>query len=187
LSARRRSYSLTRDLFVSCKVLTCPDVPTILALIQELAIYEKEPDAVKATEASLLKTLRFYPTTHPESQNLASTLILLEDDKPAGMALYFTNYSTWRAKGGIYLEDLFVRPEFRKKGYGARLLEELARLVTEMEGGRLEWSVLDWNEPSIKFYESEKVGAKRMAGWSTMRVDEESLVALAKRGQGIQL
>lgn len=95
------------------------------------------------------------------------------------MALYFYNYSTWRAKPGIYLEDLFVRESERGSGYGQRLLGMLAKEVVEMDGGRLEWSVLKWNEPSIKFY--ERIGAKAMSEWQVMRVDGEGLVKLAER------
>lgn len=95
----------------------------------------------------------------------------------AGIALYFYNYSTWRARAGIYLEDLYVKQTERKKGYGKLLLAELAKEVVAMEGGRLEWSVLKWNEPSIKFYES--IGAKMMSEWVGMRVDGEGLTKLA--------
>lgn len=95
----------------------------------------------------------------------------------AGIALYFYNYSTWRARAGIYLEDLYVKQTERKKGYGKLLLVELAKEVVAMEGGRLEWSVLKWNEPSIKFYES--IGAKMMSEWVGMRVDGEGLTKLA--------
>ena len=94
------------------------------------------------------------------------------------MALYFTNYSTWRGAPGIYLEDLFVRPEYRGRGYGKELLRQLARETTKIGGRRLEWSVLKWNEPSLKFY--EKLGAKRMDGWVTMRVDGEALDKLSE-------
>lgn len=94
------------------------------------------------------------------------------------MALYFYNYSTWRAKPGIYLEDLFVQPSERGKGYGKRLLVELAKEVVAMDGGRLEWSVLKWNEPSIKFYES--IGASAMSEWDTMRVTGPGLTKLAQ-------
>lgn len=94
------------------------------------------------------------------------------------MALYFYNYSTWRAKAGVYLEDLYVRQSERKKGYGSLLLKALAREVVAMEGGRLDWVVLKWNEPSIRFYES--IGAKRMDDWVGMRVDREALVKLAE-------
>lgn len=94
------------------------------------------------------------------------------------MALYFYNYSTWRAKPGIYLEDLFVQPSERGKGYGKRLLVELAKEVVAMDGGRLEWAVLKWNEPSIKFYES--IGASAMNEWVGMRVTGDGLTKLAK-------
>ena len=94
------------------------------------------------------------------------------------MALYFYNYSTWRAKAGVYLEDLYVRQSERKKGYGSLLLKALAREVVAMEGGRLDWVVLKWNEPSIRFYES--IGAKRRDDWVGMRVDREALVKLAE-------
>lgn len=104
-------------------------------------------------------------------------MLFTPEGSAAGMALYFYNYSTWRARPGIYLEDLFVRPALRGKGYGKRLLVELAREVVAMSGGRLEWAVLKWNEPSIRFYES--VGARMMSEWVGMRVDGEGLVKLA--------
>ncbi|KAI1413949.1 N-acetyltransferase [Hypoxylon sp. FL1857] len=166
------------------------DVSTILQLIRELADYEHELDAVEATEATLLSTIAFAPdnveststapNTEPTSPSRPARCLLLfnEQDKPAGMALYFYNYSTWRAKAGIYLEDLFVRETERKKGYGKKLLVELAKEVVATNGGRLEWSVLKWNEPSIKFYES--IGAKAMDEWVGMRVDRENLTKLAR-------
>ncbi|KAI1453849.1 N-acetyltransferase [Annulohypoxylon moriforme] len=165
------------------------DVSTILELIRELADYEHEIDAVEATEATLLSTIAFAPdnveststapNTEPTSPSRPARCLLLfnEEGKPAGMALYFYNYSTWRAKAGIYLEDLFVRQTERKKGYGKKLLVELAKEVVATNGGRLEWSVLKWNEPSIKFYES--IGAKPMNEWVGMRVDREGLTKLA--------
>ncbi|KAI1371427.1 N-acetyltransferase [Hypoxylon crocopeplum] len=165
------------------------DVPTILELIRELADYEHELDAVEATESTLLATIAFAPddveststapNTEPTSPSRPARCLLLfnEECKPAGMALYFYNYSTWRAKAGIYLEDLFVRPTDRKKGYGKKLLVELAKEVVAANGGRLEWSVLKWNEPSIKFYES--IGATMMNEWVGMRVDREGLTKLA--------
>ncbi|CAJ2512547.1 Uu.00g055620.m01.CDS01 [Anthostomella pinea] len=165
------------------------DVPTILQLIRELADYEHELDAVEATEATLLSTIAFAPdnaestptapNTEPTSPSKPARCLLLFNgqDRPAGMALYFYNYSTWRAKAGIYLEDLFVRPSERKKGFGKRLLVELAKEVVATNGGRLEWSVLKWNEPSIKFYES--IGANAMNDWVGMRVDREGLTKLA--------
>ena len=101
------------------------------------------------------------------------------EPKPVGLALYFYNYSTWRARPGIYLEDLYVKESERGKGYGQRLLGQLAKEVLEIEGGRLEWSVLKWNTPSIKFYEG--IGARAMTEWQTMRVDGEGLENLAAR------
>lgn len=158
-------------------------------LIKELAEYEREPDAVKATTASLLETLAFASSpSDPNSTALevsptrpARTILLFTPEGlPAGMALYFYNYSTWRSRPGIYLEDLFVRETERKKGYGLRLLVELGKEVVKMDGGRLEWSVLKWNQPSIDFYE-KVVGAKAMDEWTIMRVDGDALVKLANK------
>ncbi|KAI1200632.1 acetyltransferase [Nemania serpens] len=165
------------------------DIPSILQMIRELADYEHELDAVEATEASLDATIAFAPdniestSTAPNTEPITPTrparclLLFNEKDEAAGMALYFYNYSTWRAKAGIYLEDLVVRASERKKGYGKRLLVELAKEVVAVDGGRLDWSVLKWNEPSIKFYES--VGANAMNEWVGMRVDGEGLTTLA--------
>ncbi|EON69791.1 hypothetical protein W97_09054 [Coniosporium apollinis CBS 100218] len=115
-----------------------------------------------------------------QSSGYAKTILITAkpEDEVAGMALYFHNYSTWRAKPGIYLEDLFVKPKYRKRGYGTLLLKELAKEVVRIDGGRLEWSCLKWNEPSLKFYES--LGAKQMDGWVGLRVDGEELDKLAK-------
>jgi len=168
------------------------DVPIILQLIQELADYEKEGDAVEATIESLTKTIAFAPSPEVSVSNTTPSggdaitptrparaiLAFTPEGKPAGLALYFYNYSTWRAKAGIYLEDLFVRESERGHGYGQRLLSELAKQVVEMKGGRLEWSVLKWNTPSIQFY--ERIGAKALTEWQTMRVDGEGLNTLAK-------
>ncbi|KAI1163776.1 acetyltransferase [Nemania serpens] len=165
------------------------DIPSIIEMIRELADYEHELDAVEATSASLDATIAFAPddvestATAPNTEPITPTrpsrclLLFNERDEPAGMALYFYNYSTWRAKAGIYLEDLVVRAGERKKGYGKRLLVELAKEVVAMDGGRLDWSVLKWNEPSIKFYES--IGANAMSEWVGMRVDGEGLTKLA--------
>jgi len=171
------------------------DVPVILQLIQELADYEKESNAVEATHASLLSTIAFAPsnlvspenTTPSTGDSISSSrparaiLLFNPANEPAGLALYFYNYSTWRAKPGIYLEDLFVREKDRGKGYGQRLIGELAKEVIAMEGGRLEWAVLKWNEPSIKFY--ERIGAEALTEWQTMRVERDGLVELAKRAE----
>ncbi|TPX18971.1 uncharacterized protein E0L32_011364 [Thyridium curvatum] len=164
------------------------DIPSILAMVCELAEYEKELASVEATEAKLEASIAWAPSTAASSANTTEPItstkparcILLfppGSQEPAGMALYFYNYSTWRASSGIYLEDLFVRPAFRGRGYGKRLLVELARQVLEIKGGRLEWSVLKWNEPSIKFYRA--IGATQMDEWVGMRVDREALVKLA--------
>jgi GNAT superfamily N-acetyltransferase len=155
------------------------DIPVILQLVNELASYEHALHEVLATEETLRATLSF---PSDPSKGYAKTLLITPHGSSggaAGMALYFHNYSTWRAAPGIYLEDLFVRPEFRGRGYGHALLRELARECVRLGCKRLEWSVLKWNEPSIKFYESEKVGAKMMSEWVGMRVDGEGLEKLA--------
>ena len=160
-------------------------MPLILSLIQELAAYEKASTSVLATEASLLNTLSF---TSNSRSGYAKTLLLFAPHPPstashlpspecAGMALYFNNYSTWRAAPGIYLEDLFIKPEYRGRGYGKRLLQELAKETKRIGGERLEWSVLKWNEPSIKFYKG--IGAQQMDEWVGMRVDDEALNKMA--------
>lgn len=170
-----------------------PDVPAILDLIRELADYEKELHSVEATEAKLLETIAFAPADGPADVSATGNIPVTEPTSPSkparclvltnpegatvGMALYFYNYSTWRARPGIYLEDLYVKQTERKKGYGKRLLVELAKEVVAFQGGRLEWSVLKWNEPSIKFYES--IGARMMNEWATMRVDGDGLTKLA--------
>ncbi|MCJ1483833.1 hypothetical protein MMC06_004001 [Schaereria dolodes] len=144
------------------------DVPIIFTLIQELAAYEKASSSVLATEETLLSSLSFPSAPH---KGYAKTFLIFppSSERCAGMALYFHNYSTWLARPGIYLEDLFVRPEYRGKGYGKRLLGELATETKKIGGGRLEWSVLKWNEPSINFYKS--MGAERMEEWVGMRIE----------------
>jgi len=161
------------------------DVPAILALINELADYEHALHEVQATEQSLLATLSF--PSNPSS-GYAKTLLITSTetpDSPAGMALYFHNYSTWRAAPGIYLEDLYVQPKYRGKGFGTALLQALARDCVRLGCKRLEWSVLKWNEPSIKFYEGSSVGAKMMSEWVGMRVDGEELTKLSEAGDRV--
>jgi len=153
------------------------DVPAILGMIKDLAIYEKELDKVEATEESLLSSLSFAPSVSSpngdpvSASRPARTLLIHDGTNPSstvvGMALYFYNYSTWTSRPGIYLEDLYVKPETRGKGHGTMLLSALAKEVLEMGGARLEWSVLKWNTPSIKFYES--IGAKGKEEWMGMR------------------
>jgi GNAT superfamily N-acetyltransferase len=169
------------------------DIPVILQLINELASYEKALHEVLATEATLKSTLSFpiapkNGTTDPSSSStewtsgFAKTLLIAPADQPAsiaGMALFFHNYSTWRAAPGIFLEDLFVRPTYRKRGYGKALIQALARECVRLGCKRLEWNVLKWNTPSIEFYLSEAVGATRMEDWVGMRVDNEALERLA--------
>ena len=146
------------------------DAPLILALIRELAAYEREPDAAIATEEDLLRD-GFGPQSYFEC------LIAEEDSQPAGFALYFFNYSTWRGRPGLYLEDLFVRPEFRGKGIGKALLVRVAAVAVERGCGRLQWQVLDWNQTAIDFYQS--LGARFLDEWRTMRLTDEALLKLA--------
>ncbi|MBL7113500.1 MAG: GNAT family N-acetyltransferase [Bacteroidales bacterium] len=148
------------------------DVPLILEFIRQLAIYEKLLNEVVATEEDFRRCLF-------GKKRYAETVIGYEGDVPVGYALFFNSFSTFLGKPGIYLEDLFVNPEYRGKGYGKALLTYLARLAVERNCGRLEWAVLDWNEPSIKFYES--LGAKLMKEWIINRVDGTSLEELAEQ------
>lgn len=154
------------------------DAPVILQLIKELAEYERAPDAVDATEADLLATL------FVSAPRVFCDLIEVHDEvqdgemKVAGMALWYLNYSTWQGKHGIYLEDLFVRPEFRGNGYGKALLKHLAKICAEEGYGRLQWWVLDWNESAIDFYRS--IGAEAMDEWTVFRVSGQALADLAK-------
>ena len=162
------------------------DIPQVLQLIKDLAEYEEEPDAVHATEESLHEHLF---GDHPavfghvvevvdgdaadrggvENGDAAPG----EEPRLAGMALWFLNFSTWECTHGIYLEDLYVRPEYRKNGLGKLLLQQLAHLCVARGYQRMEWSVLKWNEPSIQFYKS--FGAYSMSGWDTYRLDGDAL------------
>lgn len=159
------------------------DVPTIFGLIHELAAYENATDSVKATEELLSKTLSFAdassePNATPSfTPGYAKTiLVTAPEGEVCAMALYFYNYSTWTGPG-IYLEDLFVKPAFRNRGYGKALIRELAREVVKIGGERLEWSCLDWNKPSLDFYKS--LGAAQKNEWIGLRVDGEALTKLA--------
>ncbi|KAI8146037.1 acyl-CoA N-acyltransferase [Fennellomyces sp. T-0311] len=149
---------------------TSDDVPLILSFIKELALYEKAPEAVVATEELLHKNLF-------GDRPYAEVIIASVDDKPAGFALYFHNFSTWVGKPGLYLEDLFVRPEFRGLGVGKKLLIQVATIAKERDCGRYEWVVLDWNEPSRKFYEA--MGAKPQKEWIIYRAEGKSIDDLA--------
>ncbi|MGA1982725.1 MAG: GNAT family N-acetyltransferase [Acidobacteriaceae bacterium] len=147
------------------------DIPEILAFIRELAEYEREPASAIATHADLLRD-GFGPT--PRFQCLIATW----DGQPAGFALYFYNYSTWRGHAGIYLEDLFVRPAFRGKGIGKGLFCAVARIAVAEGCPRFEWAVLDWNTPAIDFYNS--LGATPMSEWTIMRLSGDALARLAQ-------
>lgn len=146
------------------------DTQTILFFIKQLAEYEHMSDEVVATE-ELLNEWIF-------ENKKAEVIFAVEDGREAGFALFFHNFSTFLGRSGIYLEDLFVLPEYRGKGYGKALLKELARIAVERECGRLEWCCLDWNKPSIDFYLS--LGAKPMDEWTTYRVTGQTLKDLAK-------
>lgn len=147
------------------------DVPVILSLIRELAEYERAPDAVVATEAGLQEVLF-------GAKRSAEVLLALENEEAVGFAVYFFNFSTWLGRPGLYLEDLFVRPALRGKGYGRALLERLARIAQERGCGRMEWAVLDWNDPAIQFY--RKLGAEPMNEWTVFRLTQEGIARLAE-------
>ena len=147
------------------------DCPLILHFIWALAEYEKLSHRVIATESRLTKTLF-------GGRPGAEVLIAEWLGEAAGFALYFPNYSTFLAQPGIYLEDLFVIPEFRSKGFGRQMLVTLARLARERNSGRLEWSVLDWNQPAIDFY--LKIGARPQSEWTVFRMDEMAIQKLAE-------
>src|ERR1044071_8093744 len=146
------------------------DLPIILQLIRDLATYERAPNDVTATEEQLRRVLFGEKTS-------ADVLVAREGDEAVGFAVFFHNFSTWLGKPGLYLEDLFVRPEKRGRGYGRALLERLAQIAKERACGRIEWAVLDWNEPAIQFY--RKLGAQPMDEWTVFRLTKEGIAKLA--------
>jgi GNAT superfamily N-acetyltransferase len=152
----------------SIRPATERDAPLILEFIRALAAYEKLGHEVEATEAGLRATL--FPA---DGRPVAHCLLAFENDTPAGFAVYFFNYSTFLARPGLYLEDLFVQPASRGRGIGKALLLHLARLANARGCGRMEWSVLDWNEPAIAFYES--LGAVRLKAWQICRLSGGAL------------
>lgn len=154
----------------SIRYATEDDVPAILSFIRELAAYEKMSGEVVATE-DLLREWIF-------ERKRAEVLFALEDGQEVGFALFFHNFSTFLGRAGIYLEDLFVRPGYRGRGYGKALLRELARIAVERGCGRLEWACLDWNRSSIGFYLS--LGAEAMNDWTVYRVVGRTLEDLAR-------
>ena len=165
---------------------TPADVPTLLRFIRDLATYEREPDAVHTTEADILRDgFCLAPdgiTTLDSPQRFACLIAehaagAGEEAIPAGFALYFASYSTWEGHHGLYLEDLYVSPEYRKLGLGKALLARVAAIAVEQGCPRLEWSVLDWNTPSIDFY--HRIGARKKSEWFMMRLSGDALSSLA--------
>ena len=146
------------------------DIDEILALIYELALYEKAPEEAKATESHIRESF------FGDNPKVFCELVEVDGDI-AGFAIWFLNYSTWQGKHGIYLEDLFIRPQFRGRGFGKALLKHLAQICVERGYGRFQWWVLDWNEPSIEFYKS--FGAVAMDEWTVYRVTGDALTDLA--------
>jgi GNAT superfamily N-acetyltransferase len=147
------------------------DAPLILDYIRELAAFEREPQAAVATEADIL---RYAFSEHP----LVKVTMAEWDGQPSGFALWFLNFSTWEGKPGIYLEDLFVRPAFRKHGIGKALLKHLAAIAVKEGWTRFVWQVLDWNTPAIEFYQAH--GARIMRTWLTCRVEGDAIARLAE-------
>ena len=146
------------------------DTDLILYFIKELALYEKMLDEVVADEKTLEEWIF--------DKQKAEVIFVMENEKKVGFALFFHNFSTFLGRAGIYLEDLFVLPEFRKRGYGKALLKRLAAIAVERGCGRLEWWCLDWNKPSIDFYLS--LGAKPMSDWTTYRITGDTLRRMAE-------
>ena len=151
---------------------TLGDVGTILGFVRDLAAFEREPDAVEATEGVLTDALF---GAHP-----AAEAVIAEDATgPLGFALFFHNFSTWTGRRGLYLEDLYVTPEARGKGVGTALLRHLARVAVARRCARFEWSVLDWNADAIAFY--RQMGAEGMDAWTVQRVSGDALARLAEK------
>jgi len=142
------------------------EVGEVLQLIQDLATYEKAPDQVEASSDDLLNTI------FAKDPRVFCDLVEV-DGQIAGIAIWFLNYSTWQAKHGIYLEDLYIKPEFRARGYGKALLKHLAQICDREGYGRLQWWVLDWNSPAIEFYRS--FGAEAMDEWTVYRTSGQAL------------
>lgn len=150
------------------------DIPLILSLIKELAVYEKMPDQVSASEESLKKSLF-------GDKKYAEVIIPEYKKTPVGYAIFFHNFSTFEGKPGLYLEDIYVKPEYRGKGIGKALLSYLAKIALERGCARFEWVVLDWNEPSIQFYKS--LGAKPQDEWIIYRMEDGAMTKLAEKSE----
>jgi GNAT superfamily N-acetyltransferase len=147
------------------------DAPIILQLIRDLATYERAPNEVAATEEQLVDVLF-------GEKPAAEVLLAFEKDAPVGFAVFFHNFSTWLGRPGLYLEDLFVKPDKRGKGYGRALLVDLAKVARDRGCGRMEWAVLNWNEPAIKFYRA--LGAKPLEEWTVFRLTRDGIAKLAQ-------
>jgi GNAT superfamily N-acetyltransferase len=155
---------------IAIRPAVASDVPLVLALIRDLAVYEREPDAVVATEADLLRDgFGEAPRFH--------VLLAERDGEAAGFAFYFFSYSTWRGRSVLYLEDLFVRPAHRGHGLGKALMARLARIAVDQGCPRFVWEVLDWNEPALRFYAS--IGAEVWRSWLNVRLEGDALARLA--------
>src|ERR1700738_1388641 len=153
------------------RAATIVDVPVILELIRALATYERAPNDVTATEDGLTEVLF-------GKKPAAEVLLAFENETAVGFAVFFHNFSTWLGRPGLYLEDLFVRPEHRGKGYGRALLVYLGKIAHERGCGRMEWAVLNWDEAAIEFY--KKLGAKPLDEWKIFRLNREGIARLAE-------
>jgi GNAT superfamily N-acetyltransferase len=163
---------MTANATIIVRPATAADVATILGFVRELAAYEKLAQDAVATEDMLACGL-FGPRPYAEG------LIAEADGAPVGFAVFFHTFSTFVGKPGLYLEDIYVPPVHRRQGVGLGLLRELARIALRRDCGRMEWAVLDWNEPALQFYRT-KLGARPMDEWTTQRLDRERIVALAE-------
>ena len=155
---------------ISIRPAVIQDAPQILAFVKALAVFEKEPHAVEAT-------VLHYENTMFAKDSFVHALICEHEGLPIGMAIYFFTYSTWLGKAGLYLEDLYISPEYRALGAGRALMKYLARIALEKECGRFEWSVLNWNQPAIDFYQS--MGAEIQEEWDKYRLSGEALTLIA--------
>jgi GNAT superfamily N-acetyltransferase len=147
------------------------DIPIILQLIRDLATYERAPNDVVATEKGLKEVLF-------SAEPAVKVVIAFENAEAVGFAVYFFNFSTWLGRPGLYLEDLFVKPEMRGRGYGRALLVHLAKIARDHNCGRMEWAVLTWNEPAIEFY--KKIGAVSLDEWRVFRLTSDGIGRLAE-------
>jgi GNAT superfamily N-acetyltransferase len=173
---RRAALMHTRLMTAPASIVVRPaieaDVATILGFVRELALYEKLAHEAVATEGMVARGL-FGP------RPCAEVLIAEVDGAPVGFALFFHTFSTFVGKPGLYLEDIYVRPAHRRQGIGLALLREVAKIALARDCGRMEWAVLDWNEPAIRFYRT-KLGAQAMDEWTVQRLDRERIKALAE-------